>query len=186
MKDYLHKFLEGSSEPEIMEPTKTGGIKYDRHFRNAGERSFEFTNTGKEPLCIVSGKQTNFLVSPPIGPGTKLTIRVKANKKGHEFGVILASDYYPNIASAPKLDGGGGGRTSYLSSKSFSTKMFDAIIVDVERFNIWGSYGDYNAAAVKYDQTEKILNNTRIKQYEEQRRFSKRDLIDIVRRLLGF
>ena len=140
---------------------------------------------GKEPLCIVSGKQTNFLVSPPIGPGTKLTIRVKANKKGHEFGVILASDYYPNIASAPKLDGGGG-RTSYLDSKSFSTKMFDAIIVDVERFNIWGSYGDYNAAAVKYDQTEKILNNTRIKQYEEERRFSKRDLIDIVRRLLGF
>ena len=45
-KDSLLKVFEGDSDPINMEPIKIGKTKYDRHFRNADERAFEFTNTG--------------------------------------------------------------------------------------------------------------------------------------------
>ena len=54
VKNNLHKFKEGDSEPIILEPTKTGRTKYDRHFRNAEEVAFEFTNTG---TCVDNHKR---------------------------------------------------------------------------------------------------------------------------------
>ena len=128
---------------------------------------------------MVSGRKTNFLVSPPIHPGAKLIIQIKENKRGYEFGVILAIDYYPQIGSPAAT------ALANPETKTFTTLMFDCMIVDVERFKIWGSYGDYNAAAIKFDQTEKVLQNTRIKHYLEEGRVNKKDIIDIVKRLCG-
>ena len=112
----------------------------------SGELSFLSTSySGRETLCLVSGRRRNFEVSPPLMAGTSLRIKVKENKKGFEFGLITAE--------AGNL-------------KDYKAVMFDArAVVNVKFFNISGSSGEFGVSAVSTDGTEMELKNTRTKQY---------------------
>ena len=100
--------------------------------------------SGRETLCLVSGRRRNFEVSPPLMAGTSLRIKVRENKKGFEFGLITAE--------AGNL-------------KDYKAVMFDArAVVNVKFFNISGSSGEFRVSAVSTD-GEKELKNTRTKQY---------------------
>ena len=56
-------------------------------------------------------------------------IQIKENKKGYEFGVILATDYYPK--QDPQGGGGEGAVAKSPETRTFTTKMFDCMIVEV-------------------------------------------------------
>lgn len=173
-EDYLQRLKEEDIEPKLMIPINDDKTKFDRHFINPDEKIFDFTNTGEEPLCVVSGRGTNFVVSPPIKPGAKISIDIKENKDGYEFGVLTAKEYFSDV-DAPSF---GDSR----NKKRFSAKMYDCLIADVKCFNIWGTFGDCNSSAIKYDDSEKILQNSRTKQYrEENRRISIHDVIDFLK-----
>ena len=46
-KDGLEKIVEGKDDPEPIAWSKIGKTKYERHFLNPNEDSFEFYNNGK-------------------------------------------------------------------------------------------------------------------------------------------
>ena len=112
----------------------------------SGELSLLLTiYSGRETLCLVSGRRRNFEVSPPLRAGTSLRIKVKENKKGLEFGLVTAE--------AGNL-------------KDYKAVMFDArAVVNVKVFKISGSSGEFRVSAVSTDGTETELKNTRTKQY---------------------
>ena len=114
----------------------------------SGELSLLLTSySGRETLCLVSGRRRNFEVSPPLRAGTSLRIKVKENKKGFEFGLITATAEAGNL-------------------KDYKAVMFDArAVVNVKFFNIAGSSGEFKVLAVSTDETETELKNTRTKQY---------------------
>ena len=91
--------------------------------------------SGRETLCLVSGRRRNFEVSPPLRAGTSLRIKVKENKKGFEFGLITAE--------AGNL-------------KDYKAVMFDArAVVNVKFFNIAGSSGEFRVFAVSTEGDKK-------------------------------
>ena len=49
-KDGLEKIVVGKEEPESIDWSKIGKTKYERHFLNPNEDSFEFHNNGKMKL----------------------------------------------------------------------------------------------------------------------------------------
>ena len=115
----------------------------------SGELSFlSISYSGRDTLCLVSGRRSNFEVSPPLRAGTSLRIKVRENKKGFEFGLITAE--------AGNL-------------KDYKAVMFDArAVVNVKFFNIAGSSGEFKVLAVSTDETETELKNTRTKQYPRE------------------
>ena len=115
----------------------------------SGELPFlSISFSGRETLCLVSGRRRNFEVSPPLMAGTSLRIKVRENKKGFEFGLLPAK--------AGNL-------------KDYKAVMFDArAVVNVKFFNIAGSSGEFKVLAVSTDETETELKNTRTKQYPRE------------------
>jgi len=165
MKDSVLRLFEGDEEPKLLVPSKLGKPKYDRHFRNADQRSFHFTNTGTKPLCVLSGRKSKFLTSPAIRPGATMNIQIKENKMGYEFAVI------------PEQLLQGGGANVGGEPRMFSVEMFDSEAIDAEKFNIWEENGQCKVAGIGYDQTVNILMNKRVKEYRAENPISKEALL---------
>jgi len=181
-RDCLLKIEEGDLDPQVLVHSKIGKDKHAGLFKNARNRSFEFTNIGKVPLCVVSGKKTNFLVSPPIKEGSKALIQIKENKNGYLFGVIPAAHYQPQNKHASG--------NPPTCTKMFVTNMFDSLIANVKSFNIWSEDElKCHAAAIKCDHSESVLPVARTKCYNEEDRFDwdqelKRDVRSLAHTLL--
>jgi len=148
-KDKLLQQFEGSHEPILMVPTKIGN-KLDSHFKNGKMRTFAFTNSGINPLYVISGRKTKFTLSPPILPGFRVNIEIKENKHKFEFGVTTDN---PDAAS--------------IQEKEFSVLMFDSELVNAESFLISkeGNENECKVAAIRFDQTTQIIASTRIKKF---------------------
>ena len=128
------------------------------------------TISGTDPLCVISGRKTNFEVSPPVSAGEKLRIPIKENKNGFEFGLI------PDTTSSQ-----GGSSPIATGKKEYNATMFDSqALANVTMFNVWGTTGGFKASAVSTDGTRKPLENTRTKQYRESDRICLKYKLDKV------
>ena len=127
---------------------------------------------GTTPLCVVSGRKNKFLISPAIRPNATMNIQIKENKKGYEFAIIPepGQDFMTTVKG---------------EHKRFTVEMFDSEIINVDNFKIWVEDGRCVAAGIKYDQTEKILVNRRVKQYTMENPISREALLKFGGNVLG-
>ena len=116
---------------------------------------------------MVSGRRSNFEISPPISGGAKLRIAIKENKEGFEFGLIPAVE-------AVKRD------------YSYRATMFNSeAITYVKEFKVCVASGEFKATAVPTNGTDKPLDNTRTKHYRESDRINLKEKIGVVTDIVG-
>lgn len=167
--DGLYKIEEGLEHQEIT-PKKEGNVKRERDFLNPKEDTFQFENTGPDPLCVISGRKRNFDVSPPISPGKKLRIKIK---RGFEFGLIPASTSSKGAGSS--------------NEREYHATMFnfEAYRDTVTMFNVFGSTGGFEASAICTDGNNVTLENPRSKHYRESDRISPMYIVGRVMQFAG-
>ena len=114
---------------------------------------------GFVPLAVISGKKTNFDVSPVISPGTEAMVSIKQNSRGlFEFGPF-----------SPK---------AILGGKEVEANMFDAQqAINGKKIKIWQTYhGQVESSLVLTSEPGQVmLSSTRTKHYRDRERITVKD-----------
>ena len=115
---------------------------------------------GSEPITLLSGKKTDFDVTPEFSAGDEKNIEIKKNRRGFEFGLCVAK---------------GAGQ----NEKDYRATMFDAQeLADGKLIKVWRESDQCKASVVLTDNTEQPLSNTRTKHYRESDRVSRKDWLN--------
>ena len=114
---------------------------------------------GFVPLAVISGKKTNFDVSPVISPGTEAMVSIKQNSRGlFEFGPF-----------SPK---------AILDGNEVQANMFDAQqALNGKKIKIWQTHhGQFESCMILAGGPgEVMLVSTRTKHYRDRERITVKD-----------
>lgn len=157
----LSKVIMNNPDPQLIKPLGQTEDKLERDFyQPVGKKlQMKIENTGSETLWIVSGSKENFVVSPPIQPGTSETVTIKQDKEGRfTFGPFCLRD----------LSQG---------EDHVQVNLFDAQqAVNVVKINICRSGSKFEASMLLTDETQpQPLESSGTQHFREVERITKKD-----------